>query len=126
MIEDSDTQASSANAQSPSDEAFTRSYDFFKHLTGICLVSIGGVLSLLQQQASEHRATAVIAVIVSLILAGLLSMIMVSSIAVLGYKGPEVAAKLRKAIPVIQGLIVLLLLFGLGVFVGTFMKGLLL
>ncbi len=112
-------------APAPQDEALARSYDFFKHLTGICLVSIGGVLGLLQGQASDTRGIAVLTVIVSLSMAGLLSMTMVSSIATLGYKGPEATERMYKSIPTVQVLIVLLLVFGLGAFVGIFVQDLL-
>lgn len=118
MIEPSDEESPAPGGD---DAAYSRMYDFFKYLTGIALVSIGGVLGLLQGGGPNIRPFAIVGVVCTLGLGGLIAMSMASSMASAPLKGPESVAKLRKSVRGAQTLAILLVTFGLGVFIGAFL-----
>lgn len=45
---------------------FGRAYDFFKHMTGITLISIGGVFALMDNSAAKLNTKSVVAVLAAL------------------------------------------------------------
>lgn len=103
------------------DIAIARAYDYFKHLTTVALISIGGVFGLLQGDGPRLKTTAVILVIALIGLAGGISLIAISSITAADLQGKSLE-KLRKSILRTQQIATFLLLFGLGVFIGAFTK----
>lgn len=104
---------------------FPRAYDFFKHMTGIALVSIGGVFAFLDGGAGAQMERAqVISVLVFIGLSGVTSLMMATTLAGVEVK-PIAHDKLAKTIRYGQFAATFLLAVGLGNFVPAFVTGLL-
>ena len=103
------------------DTDFTAAYDFNKHLSTLSLISIGGVLGLLQNSQVGISAGAASISIASLGLAALSALLM--NAAIVGIALHEKPSKVSaKVVQRAQGLSVGLLLFGAGIFTGAFSK----
>jgi hypothetical protein len=98
---------------------FARSYDFFKHMTGIALVSLGGVFAFADGGGTrfEHRQLIVILSFIGL--AGVTSLLMAAHLAGIEVK-PEPREKVARTIRLAQGAASLLLSGGLGAFLYNF------
>lgn len=103
---------------------FARSYDFFKHMTGIALLSIGGVFAFLDGAATSPDRLKYAMVLGFLGLSGVTSLIMASTLASVETK-PIPHAKLARQVRIGQGVAVFFLSVGLGVFMPTFASGML-
>ncbi|WP_294299523.1 hypothetical protein [uncultured Sphingomonas sp.] len=101
---------------------FPRSYDFFKHMTGIALVSIGGVFAFLDGNGARMERRQVISVLIFLGLSGVTSLLMATTLAGVEVK-PTDRAKLAKSIRYGQFAVTFLLSIGLGNFVPAFVTG---
>lgn len=109
----------------PADDApYARIYDYFKHLTTVSLVSIGGVLGLLQGQGPAIKPLALILVISLLAAAGFLAMVMLAAISSMTLKKASEVEKVRKSMLIVQGAATFCLMFGLGIFLGAFVGAL--
>lgn len=99
--------------------AFPRSYDFFKHMTGVALISLGGVFALMQTMSEAGDRRRGIAALAAICLSGAISLTMASALATLEVK-PARLEKIAKQIRF--GLIAssTLLGFGLGAVIQTF------
>jgi hypothetical protein len=110
MIEDDDAVGR--------DAPFARSYDFFKHMTGVALVSIGGVFAFLDSGVDlDHKR--VIVVLAFIGLAGVTSLLMAASLATLEVK-PAPLAKVARNVRLASITASFFLAGGLGAFVQTF------
>ena len=104
------------------DEAdFTPAYDFNKHLSTLSLISIGGVLGLLQNAEVGISARAASLSIASLGLAALAALLMNAMIVGIGLSADSSRLS-AKFVQRAQGIAVALLLFGAGIFTGAFGK----
>lgn len=106
------------------DLVFARFYDFFKHMTGVALVSIGGVLSLSSGTNILINSTTLFLIITSLGISGLIAVLMLSMLTAIGLKDASYKMTVRRFLLSSQNGTVLLMLFGLGVFTGAFLQGL--
>lgn len=107
-------------APAAADDPFARVYDYFKHLTTVSLIAIGGVLGLLSGDGPVLKPIAIVIVVGTLGFAGFLAMMMMASLSALGFKTPEEVARIRRVVLAIQGAATFLLMFGLGIFLGAF------
>ncbi|PKP89153.1 MAG: hypothetical protein CVT77_18575 [Alphaproteobacteria bacterium HGW-Alphaproteobacteria-16] len=102
-----------------SEMPFARAYDYFKHLTGISLLSVGGVFAFLDggEITLDPRRAAI--VLACLGLAGATSLLMAGNLAALEVKPAEPA---KKAKQVRYSLVAstFFLASGLGAFIQTF------
>ena len=104
---------------------FARAYDFFKHMTGIALVSIGGVFAFLGDAAGTRLdRRQVIITLVFIGLSGVTSLMMATTLAALEVK-PVPHATMATRIRIGQSAATFLLAVGLGVFVPTFAQAIL-
>ena len=110
---DEDSDATDAPAP------FARSYDFFKHMTGIALLSIGGVFAFLDGATAPPDKVKYAMVIGFLGMSGISSLLMASVLAMVEAK-PVAHAKLAKQVMFGQIAAVFFLSVGLGVFMPTF------
>lgn len=101
---------------------FPRAYDFFKHMTGVALVSIGGVFAFLDGGGTQMERKQVISVLVFLGLSGVTSLLMATTLAAVEVK-PTDRAKLATSIRYGQFAATFLLAVGLGNFVPAFVSG---
>jgi hypothetical protein len=110
MIEDAEIEPG------PPEDGVTLLYDYFKHLTSLCLFSLGGVLAL-AAQVKGRGITLLIAALLVIGFAALLSFSGAGEIVGARYKGKPLTGHInmyRTASPI-------LLSMGLGVFVYLFM-----
>jgi len=98
---------------------FARAYDFFKHMTGISLVSIGGVFAFIDGSAIKVEKAKLIIVLGAICAAGVMSLFQASKLAALESK-PVPHAKLVIQVKFGQYAVTGLLMVGLGAFVQTF------
>jgi len=98
---------------------FARSYDFFKHMTGITLISIGGVFALMDGKSAQLDTRSLVVVLVALGLSGVTSLLMTNTLVTLEVKPAPVAKTARQ---VRIGLVMssFFLAVGLGSFVPSF------
>ena len=101
------------------DVPFARSYDFFKHTTGISLVSLGGVFAFADGQGTEFDPKQLIVVLVFIGLAGATSLLVASYLASLEVK-PHSRAEVARAIRIAQAAVSALLSGGVGAFMYNF------
>lgn len=103
---------------------FARAYDFFKHMTGVALVSIGGVFAFLDGQGPALDMRRMIIVLTCLGIAGATSLLMASALATLDVK-PVPREKMARSVRL--GLIAatFFLAAGLGAFIQTFSSAIL-
>jgi hypothetical protein len=104
------------------DTSYSRVYDYFKHLTTVSLISIGGVLGLLTGNVDGISAQVVIPVIVMLGIAGFLSIMTMCGISAMVMLRRPHEAKTAKQLLVLQYAATFFLIIGLGWFVGAFAK----
>jgi hypothetical protein len=98
---------------------FARSYDFFKHMTGITLVSIGGVFALMDNSAARIDDKSVVTVLAALGLSGVTCLLMTNALVTLEVK-PEDTAKMARKVRVGLIMATFFLAVGLGAFVPSF------
>lgn len=98
---------------------FARAYDFFKHLTGVALVSIGGVFAFLDGEGPKLDMRRMIIVLACLGIAGATSLLMASALATQEVK-PMPRDKMVRNVR--YGLVAatFFLAAGLGAFIQTF------
>ncbi len=101
------------------DLPFARSYDFFKHMTGISLVSLGGVFAFADGEGVEFDRKQLIVILVFIGLAGVTSLLMASSLATQEVK-PEEDRQVARRIRIAQLVVALSLSGGLGAFIYNF------
>jgi hypothetical protein len=102
-------------------DPLARIYDYFKHLTTVSLVSIGGVFGLLQGDGPKLKPVATLVILGVIAAAGGISMISASVIASVELRGPS-TDRFRKWVGVVQLITTCMLLFGLGIFIGVFSR----
>lgn len=98
---------------------FARTYDFFKYMTGISLVSIGGVLAFIDGDAVRIDPRLAIVIIVFLVLAGVASLLMAASLAGLEVRSVAPRTMVRR-VKIGSFVAVFFLSIGLGAFIQTF------
>lgn len=103
---------------------FARAYDYFKHLAGISLVSIGGVFAFLDGSGTALDPRRIIIILAAIGLAGVISLLMAGSLASIEVK-PVPHAKTARNVR--YGLIAatFFLAIGLGAFIQTFSSAIL-
>ncbi|WP_326523436.1 hypothetical protein [Sphingomonas sp.] len=101
--------------------AFARAYDWFKHMTGIALISIGGVFAFLDGDGVKLDPKRAVIVIAFLGLSGVTSLLMSSSLAGLETK-PVEQGKLARRVKIGQATVTMSLSIGLGAFIQTFLS----
>lgn len=94
-------------------------YDFFRHLTTLSLITIGGVLSLAQAGGMDLRRGATLVAVGAISLAGGLSLLFQGNLVSTELLGRSVARK-RRTLAAIQQMTLLTYLLGVGLFVGGF------
>jgi hypothetical protein len=97
-----------------------RIYDYFKHLSTVSLIAIGGVLGLIQG-GIKMPSLAILVTICVLGVAGIISMMGLNVIATAELKG-GLTEKHSKMLSLLQPLANMCLMLGLGIFLGVFMK----
>ena len=100
---------------------FARTYDYFKYMTGIALVSIGGVFAFLDGEGVKLDPKRAVIVIAFLGLAGVTSLLMAASLAGLETK-PVPHDKLARRVQLGSTAVTSLLSVGLGAFIQTFIS----
>jgi hypothetical protein len=103
---------------------FQRSYDFFKYMSGLALVSLGGVFAFADGSGVEFEKRQLIVVLTFIGVAGLTSLLMASSLATLEIK-PEADAVVARRIRIAQLVVSFSLSGGLGAFMFNFTPALL-
>jgi hypothetical protein len=98
---------------------FARSYDFFKHMAGISLLSLGGVFAFADGEGAEFERRQLIVVLVFIGLAGVTSLLMASSLAGQEVR-PEEDAQVARRIRIAQIVVAFSLSGGLGAFIYNF------
>lgn len=106
------------------DLPFARTYDFFKYMTGISLVSIGGIFAFIDGDTVKIDPRLAIVIIVFLVCAGVTSLLMAASLAGLEVK-PTARAVLVRRVKLGSFVVVLFLSIGLGAFIQTFISAVL-
>jgi len=108
------------DADAPEGDApFARSYDFFKHMTGIALVSLGGVFAFADGTGTRFEHKQLIVVLSFIGLAGVTSLLMAAYLAGIEVK-PQPRDKVARTIRLAQGVVSMLLSGGLGSFLYNF------
>jgi hypothetical protein len=103
---------------------FARAYDFFKHMMGITLISIGGVFALMDNSTAKLDAKSVVAVLAALGLSGVTCLLMTNHLVTLEVK-PEPVAKTARQVRIGLIMATFFLAVGLGSFVPSFASALL-
>lgn len=98
---------------------FARAYDFFKHMTGITLISIGGVFALMDNSAARLDSRSVVTVLAALGLSGVTCLLMTNALVTLEVK-PEPHDKMARKVRVGLIMATFFLAVGLGSFVPSF------
>jgi len=106
------------------DAPFARSYDFFKHMTGIALVSLGGVFAFADGDGAQFERKRLVVVLTFIGIAGVTSLVMASSLATIEVK-PEPHAQVARRIRIAQGIVSIMLSVGLGAFLFNFARAIL-
>ena len=109
-------------AQLSGELPFARAYDYFKHMTGVSLISIGGVFALIDGQTKIERAK-LLAILAAIGIAGVISLYQASALASLESK-PMPREKLAKQVRYSQLAAMVFLMVGLGAFTQSFMGAL--
>jgi len=106
------------------DLPFGRAYDYFKHLTGISLVSIGGVFAFMDGTGAKFDPRRVVIVLSAIGVAGVISLLMAGHLVSIEVK-PVLHAKVARQVQ--YGLIAatFFLAIGLGSFIQTFASAIL-
>ena len=101
------------------DLPFARSYDFFKHMTGVALLSLGGVFAFADGKGVDFKPRQLIIILAFIGLAGVTSLLMASSLATLEVK-PEADAQVARRVRIAQLVVAFSLSGGLGAFIFNF------
>lgn len=104
--------------------AFARAYDFFKHMTGVALISIGGVFAFMDREDSGLDTRRVVIVLACIGLSGITSLLMANMLASLEVRPVARDVMARR---VRLGLVTstFFIAAGLGAFVQTFSSAIL-
>ncbi|WP_423602307.1 hypothetical protein [Sphingomonas sp. MS122] len=103
---------------------FARAYDYFKHMTGVSLISIGGVFALLDGAGAKFDPRRVIIVLGAIGLAGVISLLMAGALASIEVK-PVPQAKTARQVRYSLIAATFFLAAGLGAFIQTFSSAIL-
>lgn len=98
---------------------FARPYDYFKHLTGVALLSIGGVLAFMDGGAIKFDAVQGTIILAALGIAGVISLLMAGGLAALEVR-PVPHAKMARQVRANLIAATFFLAMGLGGFVSNF------
>lgn len=98
---------------------FARPYDYFKHLTGVALLSIGGVLAFMDGGAIKFEAVQGIIILAALGIAGVISLLMAGALASLEVR-PIQHDKMARQVRGNMVAASFFLAVGLGAFVSNF------
>lgn len=98
---------------------FARPYDYFKHLTGVALLSIGGVLAFMDGGAIKFEAVQGTIILAALGIAGAISLLMAGALAALEVK-PVPQPKMARQVRANLVAATFFLAAGLGGFVSNF------
>lgn len=99
--------------------AFARPYDYFKHLTGVALLSIGGVLAFMDGGAIRFQALQGVIILAALGIAGVISLLMAGTLAALEVR-PVPHDKMARQVRGNMVAATFFLAVGLGAFVSNF------
>ena len=100
-------------------ESLARVYDYFKHLTTVSLIAIGGIFGLVQGDGPKIKPVLALIILGVIGLSGGFSMICTSIITTAELRG-TVTDKLRRGLATTQWLVTSLFMFGIGIFVSAF------
>ena len=102
--------------------AETRAYDFLKHLTTLSIISIGGILGLLQNDSVDFPDQTIMVSIGAIGLAAITSLIVNGTLVGEPLSGKPAGkySLTPKRLYYLQSIAVLMFLFGAGVFTGAF------
>ncbi|NML05939.1 hypothetical protein [Sphingomonas sp. G-3-2-10] len=103
---------------------FARAYDYFKHLTGIALISIGGVFALLDGAGAKLDVRRTFIVLAALGGSGVISLLMAGSLASIEVK-PVAYEKTARQVRYGMIAATFFLAIGLGSFIQTFSSAIL-
>ena len=98
---------------------FARPYDYFKHLTGVALLSIGGVLAFMDSGPIKFEAAQGTIILAALGMAGVISLLMAGALASLEVRPvphPKMSGRVRANLVAAT----FFLAVGLGAFVSNF------
>lgn len=118
MIEDESQPARDGEAP------FARSYDYFKHMTGVALVSLGGVFAFVDGGGLQFDRPTLIVVLAFIALAGITSFAMAGGLAGLEVKAEPRETTARR-VRIAQIIVAFSLAGGLGGFIYNFTAALL-
>lgn len=116
MIDESETNEAAV--------PFGRAYDFFKHMMGITLISIGGVFALMDNSTAKLDTKSVVIVLAALGLAAVTCLLMTNALVTLEVK-PEPHDKMARKVRIGLVMSTFFLAVGLGSFVPSFTSALL-
>lgn len=100
---------------------FARSYDYFKYMTGIALLSLGGIFAFADGGGTQFEKRQVVILVTFIGLAGVTSLLMAASLATLEVK-PEPQVQVVRKIRIGQTIVSMSLSVGLGGFVFNFIS----
>lgn len=103
---------------------FARAYDFFKHMTGITLISIGGIFALMDNSAATLDSKSIVTILAALGLSGVTCLLMTNALVTLEVK-PEPVAKMARKVRIGLVMATFFLAVGLGAFVPSFASAIL-
>lgn len=112
------------NDQAGDGAPFARAYDFFKHMTGIALVSIGGVFAFMDNAGTVFETRRAVIILSCLCLSGVTSLIMTNALVTAEVK-PVERAKMARNVRIGLAATTFFLAAGLGSFIQTFSSALL-
>jgi hypothetical protein len=103
------------------DDYYRRAYDFFKHLTGVSLVSLGGIMGLLGGQGPEVPKSKLIMLMICVGLSGAISLFTAATI--VSASDPDKGKQISpRSVRLSLGVAVWSLCLGLGAAIQTFSK----
>jgi hypothetical protein len=100
-------------------DSLARVYDYFKHLTTVSLITIGGIFGLIQGDGPKLKPVLALLILGVIGLAGGISMLCTSVVTAIELRG-AVTDKMRRDLARIQLFVTSLLMFGIGIFVSAF------
>jgi hypothetical protein len=100
---------------------FARSYDYFKYMTGVALLSLGGVFAFADGEGTQFERSQVIVLLAVIGIAGVTSLLMASALAGLEVK-PEPYEQVVRRIRIGQTIVSMALSIGLGGFTYNFIS----
>lgn len=100
---------------------FARSYDYFKYMTGVSLLSLGGVFAFADGEGTQFERGQIIVLLAVIGIAGVTSLLMAASLAGLEVK-PEPREQVIRRIRIGQTIVSMALSIGLGGFTYNFIS----